>query len=222
MAKKIKKINRGKAGKGKAPTAKKKTAAGGKSTKVKKRDYTRTAYQKKARKGNDLLRELELKNITSDNIEMIKNALEIFNTDIKKAGRKDRFFSGNTLSKENEAIMNNLIDELYNEVQRIKKALASEERQKQDDISDQDYIDEIDTLNDILNKSFSELGLSSQQIKDISDIARAKGMHMDSIDAIKRDILQRMVRENILTGMKMRDINVDKFSAFMRDELYNA
>ena len=96
MDKKIKKINRGKAGKGKAPTAKKKTAAGGKSTKVKKRDYTRTAYQKKARKGNDLLRELELKNVTSDNIEMIKNALEIFNTDIKKSGHKDRIFYDNT------------------------------------------------------------------------------------------------------------------------------
>ena len=185
-------------------------------------DFTPASpYQKEARKGNDLLRELEEKNITSDNIETIKSALKILNQGINKKGRQDRFYSGNMLSDEDKKLFENLVNELDKEVKNIRKELSSKDRKQHDDYTDQDYIDESDVLNDIMFKSFSELGLSSQQIKDITDIAKDKGLHMDQINDIKVRILERMALDNLTSGLDMRAINIDKFSEYMRNELYN-
>lgn len=219
---KRKKVNRGTSGKGKTANVRKSKSTASSSTAVKKkRNYARSPYQKEARKGNDLLRELEEKNITSDNIEMIKSALKLLNQGINKKGRQDRFYSGNMLSDEDKKLFENLVNELNKEVKKIRKELSSEDRKQHDDYTDQDYIDESDALNDILYKSFTELGLSSQQIKDITDIAKEKGMHMDQINEIKKSILEKMTVKNLTTGLDMRGINVDKFSEYMRNELYN-
>lgn len=220
--KKRKKVNRGTSGKGKTANVRKSKSSAASSTAVKKkRDYSRSPYQKEARKGNDLLRELEEKNITSDNIETIKSALKILNQGINKKGRQDRFYSGNMLSDEDKKLFENLVNELDKEVKNIRKELSSKDRKQHDDYTDQDYIDESDVLNDIMFKSFSELGLSSQQIKDITDIAKDKGLHMDQINDIKVRILERMALDNLTSGLDMRAINIDKFSEYMRNELYN-
>lgn len=221
MAKR-KKVKHGNVAKGATAKINKTKIKPSPSTALRKRNYTRSPYQKTARRGNDILRQYEESGLKSDTIETIKSSIEIINEEIGKKGRKDRIYSGNDLSEEDKRIIEKLVNELDEENKRIKKALKSKERKKQYDISDQDYIDELDTIDDIFKKSFSELGLSSQQIKDISDIAKSKDMHMDTINNLKKEVLQRLMRENIRSGLKLRDINVDKFTEYMRNELYNA
>lgn len=218
---KIKKINRGNSGKGKAPKAKKKTSSkqAAKVT-IKKRDYTRSPYQKKARYGNDKLRELESLGVHTDKTRTIVHTLEKMNEDINKKGRKDRFYSGNDLSEQDRAIFESMILELSAEIDKIKKELKSEDRKKQDDLSDQDYIDQNEMFDDFTVHAFDELGLSSQQKRDIYQIAKDKGIHTDQINEIIRAYIEKEYPEVLKQGKGFKDINPDPFAAFVRKELY--
>lgn len=188
---------------------------------IKKRDYTRNAYQKIARKANDSLRKLEKMGVTSDKMETLKNALELLNESINKKGRADRVYSGKNLTPENEQRYTNISTQIIEETKNIEQMLKSDDRQKQDDLSDQDYIDMQDTYNDFLNKSLADFIKDSHQLKDIYDIARKKGIHADQIEEIKQNILREIARENIINGRKIDEVNPDKLSEFMRNELYN-
>lgn len=218
---KIKKINRGNSGKGKAPKARKITSRQAPKATIKKRDYTRSAYQKKARYGNDKLRELENLGVHTDKTRTIVHTLEKMNEGINKKGRKDRFYSGNNLSEQDQAIFESMILELGVEIDKIKESLKSEDRQKQDDLTDQDFLDMNEMFDEFTVHAFDELGLSSQQKRDIYQIAKDKGIHTDQINEIIRAYMEKEYPEILRQGKGFKDINPDPFAAFVRKELYN-
>lgn len=217
---KIKKINRGNSSKGKVPKARKITSKPAPKATIKKRDYTRSAYQKKARYGNDKLRELESLGVHTDKTRTIIHTLEKMNEGIKKKGMKDRFYSGNNLNEQDRAIFESMILELGVEIDKIKEALKSEDRQKQDDLTDQDYIDYNEMFDEFTVHAFDELGLSSQQKRDIYQIAKDKGVHTDQINEIIRAYIEREYPEVLKQGKGFKDINPNPFAAFVRKELY--
>lgn len=181
---------------------------------------TRTDWQKKARKGNDLLRWLEENKYNNDKLETIKSDLAILNEDIGKKGNQERFYSGENIDDRHKAMFEPLINELSEEVKRIKEMLKSDERQKNYDLTDQEYIDFKDNQSNFINKVFEKYKLDSGQKKDIYNISDRKGIHNDTIADIVKKALKELGTKQVKDGKLIRDIQPDELSNFVRKELY--
>lgn len=167
-----------------------------------------------------MLADLENRNLTTNKIEGIKMSIELLNTDIEKRGRQDRFSKSQNLFKVEDELLENLGEQLEAEYKRINEVLQSEDRLKQDDISDQDYLDEIDTEDDYITHSLDSLGLSSEQIGDIWKIAKNKGMKKSEYEPIIRNAIA-LEFNNSFKENGYRNANPDRLSRFIRKEFYN-
>lgn len=169
---------------------------------------------------NKMLADLENRNLTTNKIDGIKMSLELLNADIEKRGRQDRFSKSQNLFKVEDELLENIGEQLEEEYNHINEVLQSDDRLKQDDISDQDYLDELDTEEDYITHSLESLGLSSEQIGDIWKIAKSKGMKKSEYESIIRNAIS--LEYNIsFKENGYRNVNPDRLSRFIRDQFYN-
>ena len=167
-------------------------------------------FESRIRMANQFLSDMDEAGIETDRLASIKHSLTKLNDEVGKRGNNERF--SRMKSQEYDELERNLLRSLEEEKKRINEALKSDDRMKQDDLTDQDYLDYLDTAEDITTHSLESLGLSSEQIGDFYKIAQSKGLDSDTINKLlKREIDNELERG--MSEMGYRNIsNPDRLS----------
>ena len=119
---------------------------------------------------NAILNNLEERGLETNTTKNVKNALEVLNQGYNIRGAHDRFSKSKTAL--DDEILENLADTLEEENKRIKSALSSDDFYQQDDLSEQDYLDYIDTEDEIYRHDLSSLLEDSDQVQTIYTIMK--------------------------------------------------
>lgn len=167
---------------------------------------------------NAMLNDLEERGLETNKTANIKNALENMNTDLGKRGNQERFSKAKFAL--DDEIMQALGDDLKREYNRINEALTSEDFMKQDDLSEQDYLDMQDTEDEYITHAMEKHGLSSTQIQDIFNIVGNKGLSKKEYTrVIKEEINKALEQGNKKLGYRTVT-SPDKMAKFMRQRFY--
>lgn len=186
---------------------------------AKKRDYTRSEYEKLVRKANDILRYADENKITNNTLESIKQALEKVNEQFGKVGKKDRFSSSEKFNKDTNKIVKNLAKTLI-EQGNVKAIFGTKTARKlaRAGYSKQDILDKLDTVDDTkVYLNYIE-ELPSDQKYDFYLMSRKLGLKSDQLDKILIESVKKAEIE-FLTENGYRSINPDKLSRYIRDRL---
>ena len=168
-------------------------------------------------RANRILNYFDEYGIETNTTRAVKNALEVLNKDYKKRGAQDRFSKSKNALDDN--ILENLADTLFEENERIKSALKSEDFLQQDDLNEQDYLDYIDTADDIYRHDLASLLEDSDQVQTIYSIIDKKGLKKKDYEkVINREIEKEMQRGFIENGY--RSVNPDRLARYIRGSLY--
>lgn len=169
-------------------------------------------------KYNKMLNDLEDRKLTTSKIEAIKHDLELLNADIGKRGKQDRFSKSKNLFKVEENILENLGKQLEEEYNKINELLNSDEYLKQDDLTEQDYLDLIDTGEEYITYMMERAGLSSDQIRDIFNIVDNKQIK-NYRSIIRLELYSAYAQGEEINGYRSI-ISPDKLSQNIRYRLY--
>lgn len=166
---------------------------------------------------NAILNDLEERGLETNTTKNVKNALEVLNQGYKKRGAQDRF--SKSKSALDDEILENLADTLEEENKRIKSALTSDNFYQQDDLSEQDYLDYIDTEDEIYRHDLASLLEDSDQVQTIYSIIDKKGLKKKDYERIiDREIEKEMKRGFVENGY--RSVNPDRLARYIRQSLY--
>lgn len=163
---------------------------------------------------NLLLKDLDDRGLTTNEIENIKNALENMNADIGKRGRQDRF--SKSKKQYDNPVLENLGNKLKAEYKRINTMLKSDDRMKQDDLTDQDYLDFKDTETDYITHSMQKHGLSSTQIQDIYNIVKDKGLKKKDYERVIRREIDKQLKKGFASVGYRTVVNPDDLSNMIK------
>lgn len=186
---------------------------------AKKRDYTRSEYEKLVRKANDILRYADENKITNNTLESVKHALEKVNEQFGKSGRNDRFSSSEKFNKDTNNIVKNLAKTLI-EQGNVKAIFGTQTARKlaRAGYSKQDILDQLDTVDDTkVYLNYIE-ELPSDQKYDFYLMSRKLGLKSDQLDKILIESAKKAESE-FLAENGYRSINPDKLSRYIRDRL---
>lgn len=185
----------------------------------KKRDYTRSDYEKLIRKANDILRYAEENKITNNTLESVKHALEMINNNVGKKGRSDRFASSEKLNKDSNGAIKNLAKLLTTEG-NVKNIMGSKTARKllKAGYTKQDILDMIDTTDD--TKTYMQYidELPSDQKYDFYLMSRKLGLKNEQLDEILLECARRAESEFFVDN-GYRSVNPDKLSKYIKDTL---